>query len=74
VFSHIYFLSFPERSIYLLDPLNQAIFYFSVLLNLQCQYQPEEALAEGDATAFAISPNRIAFLAIGNYIYYAAMP
>jgi hypothetical protein len=74
VFSHIFFLSFPERSIYLLDPLNQAIFYFSVLLNLQCQYQPEEALVEGEATAFAISPNRTAFLAIGNYIYYAAMP
>ena len=74
VFSHIYFLSFPERSIYLLDPQNQAIFYFSVLLNLQCQYQPKEPVAEGDATAFAISPNRTAFLAIGNYVYYAAMP
>jgi hypothetical protein len=74
VFSHIYFLSFPERSIYLLDPQNQAIFYFSVLLNLQNQYQPKEALAEGDATAFAISPNRTAFLAIRSYIYYAALP
>ena len=74
VFSHIYFLSFPERSIYLLDPQNQAIFYFSVLLNLQNQYQPKEALAEGDATTFAISPNRTAFLAINNYIYYAALP
>jgi hypothetical protein len=74
VFSQIYFLSFPERSIFLLDPLNQAIFYFSVLLNLQCQYQPDEAIAEGEATAFAISPNRTAFLAVRNYIYYAAMP
>jgi hypothetical protein len=74
VFSHIYFFSFPDRSIYLLDPQNQAIFYFSVLLNLQSQYQPKEPLADGDATAFAISPNRTAFLAIGNNIYYAAMP
>jgi hypothetical protein len=74
VFGQIYFLSFPERSIYLLDPQNQAIYYFSVLLNLQCQYQPEAPLAEGMATAFAISPNRTAFLAINNYVYYAAMP
>jgi hypothetical protein len=74
VFSHIYFLSFPERSIYLLDPQNQAIYYFSVLLNLQSQYQPKGTVAEGDATAFAISPNRTAFLAIRNYVYYAAMP
>ena len=74
VFSQIYFLSFPERSIYLLDPQNQAIYYFSVLLNLQCQYQPKAPIAEGDATAFAISPNRTAFLAINNYVYYATMP
>jgi len=74
VFSQIYFLSFPERSIYLLDPHNQAIFYFSVLLNLQNQYQPIEPITEGDATAFAISPNRTSFLAVGNYVYYAAMP
>ena len=74
VFSHIYYLSFPERSIYLLDPQNQAIYYFSVLLNLQWQYQPKDSLADGMATAFAISPNRTAFLAIGNYVYYAAMP
>jgi hypothetical protein len=74
VFSQIYFLTFPERSIYLLDPQNQAIYYFSVLLNLQCQYQPKAPIAEGDATAFTISPNRTAFLAIRNYVYYVAMP
>jgi hypothetical protein len=43
-------------------------------LNLQSQYQPKEPLVEGDATAFAISPNRTAFLAIRNNVYYAAMP
>ncbi len=74
VFSQLYFSSFPERSIYLLDPQNQSIYYFSVLLNLQWQYQPFEPVAEGKATAFAISPNRMAFLAISNYVYYAAMP
>jgi hypothetical protein len=74
VFNQIYFSSFPERSIYLLDPKNQAIYYFSVLLNLQWQYQPKGSVAEGKATAFAISPNRTAFIAVDNYVYYAAMP
>lgn len=74
VFNQIYFSSFPERSIFLFDPKNQAIYYFSVLLTLQWQYQPKAALAEGMATAFAISPNRTAFLAIANNVYYAAMP
>lgn len=74
VFDQVYFSSFPERSIYMLDPKNQAVFYFSVLLTLQLQYQPKAPLAEGQATAFAISPNRTAFLAIDNNVYYAAMP
>lgn len=74
VFSQIYFLSFPERSLYLLDAQHQASYYFSVLLNLQCQYQPISPLAEGTASAFAVSPNRTAFLAIGSNVYYAAMP
>ncbi len=74
VFSQIYFLSFPERSLYLLDSQNQSNYYFSVLLNLQWQYRPVAPLVEGKATAFAVSPNRTAFLAIGSYVYYAAMP
>jgi hypothetical protein len=74
VFTQIYYSSFPERSIFYLEPKNQSIYYFSVLLTLQWQYQPKVPLVAGDATAFAISPNRIAFLAIGNSVYYAAMP
>jgi hypothetical protein len=74
VFNQIYFSSFPERSIFYMDPKNQAVYYFSVLLTLQWQYQPKVALAEGEATAFAISPNRTAFLAIANNLYYAAIP
>jgi uncharacterized membrane protein len=74
IFDQIFFSSFPERSIYMLDPKNQAVYYFSVLLTLQWQYQPKTPLAEGQATAFAISPNRTAFLAANNNVYYAAMP
>jgi uncharacterized membrane protein len=74
VFNQLYFSSFPERSIYMLDPQNQSIYYFSVLLALQWQYQPLTFLTSGNATAFAISPNRMAFLAIGSNVYYAAIP
>ncbi len=74
IFSQISYATFPERSIFYLDPKDQAIFYFSVLLTLQYQYQPKTTLAAGDATGFAISPNRIAFLAVGNNVFYAAMP
>ncbi len=73
-FTQIFYASFPERSIFYLEPKNRAIFYFSVQLTLQWQYQPKTPLAVGDATAFAISPNRIAFLAVANNVYYAAMP
>jgi hypothetical protein len=74
IFSQIDYITFPERSIFYLDPAHQAIYYFSVLLTLQHQYQPKTPLAEGEATAFAISANRIAFLAVGNNVYYAVMP
>lgn len=74
VFAQIIYSSFPERSVFYLEPKNQAIYYFSVLLTLQYQYQSKQPLAAGDATAFTISPNRIAFLAIANNVYYAAMP
>ncbi len=74
IFSQISYATFPERSIFYLEPKDQAIFYFSVLLTMQYQYQPKTPLAAGDATGFAISPNRIAFLAVGNNVYYAAMP
>jgi hypothetical protein len=73
-FTQIDYISFPERSIFYLDPGHQAIYYFSVLLTLQHQYQPKTSLAEGDATAFSIGSNRIAFLAIANNVYYAAIP
>jgi hypothetical protein len=74
VFNQMFFSSFPERSIYMLDPQNRSIFYFSVLLTLQWQYQSQNTLAQGKATAFAISPNRMAFLAVGSNVYYAAIP
>ncbi|MBN2147967.1 MAG: hypothetical protein JW726_11290 [Anaerolineales bacterium] len=74
LFNQIYFSPPPEPSLYLLDPSNQAVYFFSVRLNLQRQYRPSEALADGQATAFAISPNRLIFMAFGNQVFYAALP
>lgn len=64
----------PDPSIYLLDAPNRAIFHFSLRLALQRQYQPLNRLPEGDATAFSILQNRVAFLAVGSRLYYANIP
>jgi hypothetical protein len=74
LFSQVSYVSFPDRSMYMLDPHNQAVFYFSVLFNFQTQYRAAGLLPEGQATAFAVSPDRLIFLAIGNSVYYAALP
>lgn len=74
LFSQVSFVSFPDRSMYMLEPHNQAVFFFSVLFNFQTQFRAVEALADGQATAFAISSNRMIYLAIANSVYYAVMP
>jgi len=74
LFSQVSYVSFPDRSMYMLDPHNQAIFYFSVLFNYQTQYRAINDLPTGQATAFAVSPDRYIFLAIGNLLYYAFLP
>jgi uncharacterized protein len=75
VFSEILFSPPPDPSIYLLDPKAQSIYHFSVRLTLQRQYQSFNPLPEGPATAMEIDKeNRIAFMAIGNQVYYASIP
>ena len=64
----------PEPSLYLFDPLVPAIYQFSLRLNLVRQYRPADELPEGIGTAFAVSPNRAAFLAIDNQLYIAFLP
>jgi nitrogen fixation-related uncharacterized protein len=66
----------PDPSIYLLDPENQAINHFSLRsLTYQRQYASREPLPGETATAFAIDPvERYIFLAIGNEVYYGAIP
>ncbi len=74
LFNELYFSSPPDPSIYMLDPDNQAIYHFSVRLAMQRQYRASQPLPEGPATAFALSPNRLVFIAVGYEIFYAALP
>ena len=74
-FTEIFFAPPPDPSLYLLEPNSHAIYHLSVRLTFQRQYRPLEPLPEGPATAFATSRgNRTAFIAVGNQIFYAAMP
>lgn len=63
----------PEPSIYLLDAANQRVYHFSLRLNLAAQYRTATALPEGEIVAFAVSPTRILFIAIGNEIFVAIL-
>jgi len=74
LFSQIQFAPPPDPSLYLLDPESQSLYHFSLRLAFQRQYQPSKTLSTSPATAFVISTSRMAFLAIGNRVYYAALP
>jgi hypothetical protein len=68
----------PDPSLFILDIKNPAIYHFSLRLNYQRQLRqdPESdfPLPQKQATAFAITPTRIIFLAFNNEIYFGAMP
>jgi hypothetical protein len=68
----------PDPSLYMLDAAGPSIYHFSLRLNLQNHFSPDpeiEYLQAGNTpNAFAISSSRIVYLAIGNQVYYAAMP
>jgi hypothetical protein len=74
VFSQIFFSPPPDPSLYLLDPANQAIYHFGMNLGFQRQYRPILPAAGQKATAFTVATNRVVFLAVGNAVYYAAIP
>jgi hypothetical protein len=59
----------PEPSIYLLDAANQSVYHFSLRLNLAAQYRPAITLPAGEVDAFAVSPTRVLFIAIGNEVF-----
>jgi hypothetical protein len=68
----------PDPSLYMLDVLGPSIYHFSLRLNLQNHYSPDPEIEYSQPgripSAFAISSNRVIYLAIGNQVYYASMP
>ena len=74
-FSQLQFSPPPEPSIYMLDPLSQAIYRFSVRLTLDRQFRSKESLVEFPSSAFTVNRNSHAiFMAVGNQVYYAPLP
>jgi hypothetical protein len=74
LFTQIEFSPPPDPSLYLLEPKTQALYHFSLRLAFQRQYRPARPLPDEAVTAFTISSSRLAFLALGNQVYYAALP
>jgi hypothetical protein len=74
-FSEIQFSQPPDPSIYLLDPLARSLYNLSVRLTFDRQYLPQSPFPVGEATAFGVNKaNRTVFMALGNQVYYAALP
>ena len=79
VFTQMAFASAPDPSLYMLEPLTRAIYYFSPrpdLLEMRGQFRanmgPNSAVFNGPATAMTISSNRDLFFSIGNQVYFAS--
>lgn len=75
-FSRMLYVPPPDPSLFMLDPLTQAIYQFSLQkLVFQRQFLPQASLPAFEATAFWVDVNkREVFLAIGNAVYYGIMP
>jgi hypothetical protein len=78
VFSQMTFAAPPDPSLYLFEPLTQAIYRFSPRpdsLTLQGQFRATEdqrqKMIGEPATAMTMSPNRYLFLSVGNQVYFA---
>ncbi|MEW6092863.1 MAG: hypothetical protein AB1531_02750 [Chloroflexota bacterium] len=77
-FTQLSFAEPPDQSLYLFDPLTQAVYRFSQrtdTLILQGQFRASEedraSMFESVATALAISPNRYIFISVKGQVYYA---
>jgi len=78
--SQVYVTLPPDPSIYFMDEKNQAIYHFSMALNLQQQISPNLSSQANNLdeasklTAFTINPNGIIHFAYGNLIYFGYLP
>ena len=78
--SQVYVTLPPDPSIYFMDENNQAIYHFSMALNLQQQISPNLSSQAKDfdesskLTAFAVNPNGIIHFAYGSQMYFGYLP
>lgn len=78
--SQVYVTLPPDPSIYFMDQKNQAIFHFSMALNLQQQISPNLSSQANNLddssklTAFTVNSNGIIHFAYGNLIYFGYLP
>lgn len=70
----------PDPSLFILDSKGPSIYHFSLRLNFQRELRqdPEQErdfpLPKKPVTAFAMSPNRVVFLAFSNQVVFGSMP
>lgn len=70
----------PDPSLFVLDSKGPSIYHFSLRLNFQRELRqdPEQErdfpLPKKPVTAFAMSPNRVVFLAFSNQVMFGSMP
>ncbi len=68
----------PDPSIYILDINGPTIYHFSLRLNLHSRLRfqtlDEYSLPDQPVTAFAVASNRVAWIALGNHVYYTPLP
>ena len=72
-FQQLQYMPPPDPSIYLFDPDDEAIYWFSMQLKYNRQYRPETPLP-GDPSAFVVGRDRRVFIASGNQVYMAVIP
>jgi hypothetical protein len=68
----------PDPSLFVLDAKEKAIYHFSLRLNFQRQLRQNTdddfSLPNRAVTSFAVTANRVLFMAFGNQIYFGALP
>ncbi|HEX2979522.1 MAG TPA: hypothetical protein VHO48_04600 [Anaerolineaceae bacterium] len=77
-FAQIQYTQPPDPSLYMLNPSDGSIYHFSLRMNLQRLLKSFPSTAnpfpDQAATAFAVAPNRMIFIAFANQLFYAIAP
>jgi hypothetical protein len=69
--SRMYYNEPPEPTLFFLDPLGRGAYRFSMALNFISRYRVTIAPEQREATALAVSTDKVLYIAVGNQIYYA---